>query len=540
MINRFSQTSKAAMNDQMNLHRSRRRPDNSILTSNNDAIYGSTSGIEIPVAIIQQNLLATCQLINPHGTGSGFLITLHDIPAILTCNHVLSNPTLAISTRAIFEDTEGNKTSIDLHPHRLFLTNMEFDFTVCAIANIPTRSTVSIKAKSILEVPYSPLDINSTKRVVVGATLQIVHHPRGEGKKMGTGSAIKILNRYQQSHESSFLLYNFDTDYGSSGGPIFMAGELVGIHHQRAPADKANRGVLMSAIRPKLLSLWSSSGANSNININTADHTSHTKKVIAYLDTHLQNSGETKSAADTAAAEQPKYSTIVLDPATTLYVNPGHTSVTRGLKEAKRRRSKTIVFRKGIHECGVYRDEYGNNVNYAVVDFPVQLVGEGVDETILLGGIRIIQPKQRASISGNVVGVSRLTLRDSLMYGFIADGGGLRFKCEDLRIEGAKERGLVVWGTRGTGQNIEVRDCGTSGILVYKNGKIVLSGRTTVHNNCVVGRVGGSDFGLNVNDSTSKIQLVAPLTRQNCSTDNGGGGNWGGDGFYTGNLEHVE
>ena len=115
MINRFSQTSKAAMNDQMNLHRSRRRPDNSILTSNNDAIYGSTSGIEIPVAIIQQNLLATCQLTNPHGTGSGFLITLHDIPAILTCNHVLANPTLAISTRAIFEDTEGNKTSIELH-----------------------------------------------------------------------------------------------------------------------------------------------------------------------------------------------------------------------------------------------------------------------------------------------------------------------------------------------------------------------------------------------------------------------------------------
>ena len=62
----------------------------------------------------------------------------------------------------------------------------------------------------------------------------------------------------------------------------------------------------------------------------------------------------------------------------------------------------------------------------------------------------------------------------------------------------------------------------------------------TSFNNCVVGRVGGSDFGLNVNDSISKIQLVAPLTRQNCSTDNGGGGNWGGDGFYTGNLEHVE
>ena len=73
---------------------------------------------------------------------------------------------------------------------------------------------------------------------------------------------------------------------------------------------------------------------------------------------------------------------------------------------------------------------------------------------------------------------------------------------------------------------------------VYKKGFVKLHGRTTVHNNCLNGR--SSDHGLNVNDSSSKIQIVFPLTKQNCSTDNGGGGNFGGGGYDAGNLEQVE
>ena len=43
--------------------------------------------------------------------------------------------------------------------------------------------------------------------------------------------------------------------------------------------------------------------------------------------------------------------------------------------------------------------------------------------------------------------------------------GGMPFSCEELRIEGCKERGLIVWGTKGFCKHVEVRDCGSSGMV---------------------------------------------------------------------------
>ena len=355
------------------------------------------------------------------------------------------------STTASFEENTTTSTRFFFNPKKLFVTDMELDFTVVALDSIPTRSTVvaSIdetskvlpvafdiqgkeiisqkkqnaskttatggrksctkvtpsKSRSIVDVNYEPLEINSSKRVAVGSTLQIVHHPRGGIKMMGAGSAVQIVqsgyNReidslgYNQANQ--FVLYNFDTDFGSSGSPIFMHGELVAIHHQRSPANKANRGVLMSAIRPKLLSLWSSSSSSS------------------FSATSLKGGSVGGEVPCELKKNYAASSFNDLDPSTTLYVNPGPRSFTNGLKEAKRRKSKDIVFKKGVHEGTAQQDAYGNPVNYGVLDFgPINVHGEGVDATIIVGGIQIMGNKREGEWS---LIVCRKVLSACMFYG---------------------------------------------------------------------------------------------------------------------------
>ena len=125
--------------NQMNL---RGRRSCRITPTTNVAVSSDTqggNGIEIPVNIIRKNLNATCKIQTLNGTGSGFLFLLHDIHCILTCNHVL--PTLILasssSTSATFEcDDESTPTTIHLNPRRLFITDMELDFTVVALETV--------------------------------------------------------------------------------------------------------------------------------------------------------------------------------------------------------------------------------------------------------------------------------------------------------------------------------------------------------------------------------------------------------------------
>ena len=84
-------------------------------------------------------------------------------------------------------------------------------------------------------------------------------------------------------------------------------------------------------------------------------------------------------------------------------------------------------------------------------------------------------------------------------------------------------------GVVGRCTNVEVRQCGRSGVCAAHGASITLIGaETTVHHNCTEGE--SDDYGLGVFSSrSSTIQLVSPLTKEHVSLDNGGGGNWGTD-----------
>ena len=69
-------------------------------------------------------------------------------------------------------------------------------------------------------------------------------------------------------------------------------------------------------------------------------------------------------------------------------------------------------------------------------------------------------------------------------------------------------------------------------MYAYKGGSIIFQGaKTKVHDNCTKesDEYMELEYGLAVYGSSSTIQLVSPLTKEQVSFNNGGGGNWGSD-----------
>jgi hypothetical protein len=141
-------------------------------------------------------------------------------------------------------------------------------------------------------------------------------------------------------------------------------------------------------------------------------------------------------------------------------------------------------------------------------------------EIVVVGGIKF-----EYGIPGNCH-LQHLTLRQAKECGV---NGLSSFTMENVLVEQCGFSGVVAYGTGVVGRctNVEVRQCGWSGVSASDGASITLIGaKTTVHHNCTAG--GSHDYGLKVyGSSSSTIQLVSPLTKEQVSLDNGGGGNWG-------------
>jgi hypothetical protein len=77
-------------------------------------------------------------------------------------------------------------------------------------------------------------------------------------------------------------------------------------------------------------------------------------------------------------------------------------------------------------------------------------------------------------------------------------------------------------------------------VAAFTGASITLIGaKTTVHHNCTKGN--SDEYGLTVfGSSSSTIQLVAPLTKEQVALDNGGGGNWGANAKYGGDIHQIK
>jgi hypothetical protein len=192
------------------------------------------------------------------------------------------------------------------------------------------------------------------------------------------------------------------------------------------------------------------------------------------------------------------------------------------LKEAVKRvkqdpRITTIILGKGDHQI---------DGRCLKISFAMRIVGRPdvpKEKIVVLGGIYF-----KKGIQGNCH-LQHMTLRQAKRNGVV---GSSSFTMDDVLVEQCGWSGVIAHGAGVVVRciNVKVRHCELSGVSAQKGASVTLIGATTtVHHNCVIGE--SWSYGLTVwGSSSSTIQLVSPLTKEQVSIDNSGGGNWGADG----------
>jgi len=223
-----------------------------------------------------------------------------------------------------------------------------------------------------------------------------------------------------------------------------------------------------------------------------------------------------------------------------LYVPEDCNTLKEAVKRvAQDRRITTIVLGKGEHVVPVvvFQERWKKDCNVVEVCSAMNIIGRPdvpKEKIVVMGGIQF-----KEGIQENCH-LQHLTLQ--------AKGTGVygksSFTMEDVIVEQCGEFGVNASGTGVVGRctNVEVRQCGMSGVVAADGASITLIGaKTTVHHNCTDGANGGNVsrtlYGLSVFDYSSTIQLVGPLTKEQVSIDNGGGGNWGA--VFGGDIDQI-
>ena len=198
-------------------------------------------------------------------------------------------------------------------------------------------------------------------------------------------------------------------------------------------------------------------------------------------------------------------------------------------------KAPTIFFiKEGEHEVeGYFEDEYDEDEreNHLRINYPLKIIGAGRDKTIIHGGF-LIQGTQE---EGKRVDMQGMTLKGSSQYGLCAQNG-LSFLCKDMTFTQCGQEGVIALNTKGRLINCVITQCYFSGIYCGEDALIELEGhQTKVDGNGTPGN--SCNYGLEAWDTSSRIHLLFPLTKESVSTNSQGG--WGNHGG-AGTIETVD
>lgn len=182
--------------------------------------------------------------------GSGFLIS----PRLLITNwHVVPDEAAARGTLVYFDkelDLFGapmSETTFGLDPDAFFLASDENHLDYAVVALGPRKSgTTDQNDFGFIMISDDP------DKHVIGMNVNIIQHPSGRSKM------IAVRNNLLVFRGERGLLYETDTEVGSSGAPVFNDDwDLVALHHWGRPHLEAednqrlksvNEGIRISAI----------------------------------------------------------------------------------------------------------------------------------------------------------------------------------------------------------------------------------------------------------------------------------------------------
>ncbi|QGM96915.1 DNA/RNA non-specific endonuclease [Methylocystis parvus] len=161
-------------------------------------------------------------------TATGFLISPR---LFLTNHHVLESDAHArgalITFRREFENGHFVATTVfKLDPDRFFISSPDNDLDFALVA-VGERTA---GAETLDAFSYCVLS-NKPDKHVKGMSVNIIQHPLGMHKM------VTVRNNILQERTARSLLYETDTEHGSSGAPVFNdEWELIALHHWGEPA----------------------------------------------------------------------------------------------------------------------------------------------------------------------------------------------------------------------------------------------------------------------------------------------------------------
>lgn len=160
------------------------------------------------------------------GFGTGFMVSPR---LLLTNNHVLRTEQEALHSEVEFDyqyDRFGRLLPVvvyGLEPRTFFITSKELDFTLVAVREF-SRNRIELKRYG-----WSRL-IEGQGKALLGDSLNIIQHPRGDAKQ------IVLRSNQLIDLPDDFAHYVTDTEPGSSGSPVYNdEWEVVALHHSGVP-----------------------------------------------------------------------------------------------------------------------------------------------------------------------------------------------------------------------------------------------------------------------------------------------------------------
>jgi endonuclease G, mitochondrial len=270
-----------------------------------------TEGAEVQKAIAMVTLkVAKGVLLAGSGWGSGFLVSNS---LFMTNNHVVPNKAFCddVNMQFMYQDNYNTEPAIsseffETNEDSFFHTNAGLDYTIVRLKRKPYKfinphspfrlgednANLGFPAnheyadsEQIEELKYlsefitkkQPISVLDPSRVYqifgytpgskygyiqlrptisypVGLRLNVIQHPRGRKKEV-----VVQQNKLTDVH-TNVIHYYSDTDYGSSGSPVFNnQWDLMALHHAREPSESANEGIRIDKIVADLRSEFQTS-----------------------------------------------------------------------------------------------------------------------------------------------------------------------------------------------------------------------------------------------------------------------------------------
>lgn len=164
----------------------------------------------------------------PSGSATGFLIG----PDILMTNHHVfekaedaKNAVIQFNYRLLADDTLAKRDDWQCDPDALFMTNPSLDYSVVRMKDKDDKKAGEV---------WGHLSLDPNVRVFKNQRVNIVQHPQGRFQE------IAFRDNQVKDVTDNYLQYLTDTDYGTSGSPVFNDYfKVVALHNQRVAEPNA-------------------------------------------------------------------------------------------------------------------------------------------------------------------------------------------------------------------------------------------------------------------------------------------------------------